>query len=707
MDNFSLRPESICYIIICALWDYDRRNQHSSKGENVRSKVVNPILLCLYALLLSGLLAACAPTEPFQELSGAWRIADAPADLADLTLPGEYYHVSGPTFSLIHTFAMPELMLTGDELWLDLMRPDFPLEVYLNGNLVFRRGNPPKDVSFFNNASQTIVFLPRELMRTDSQENTLLLHIYSQTGRVRFNGIPRLVGREAARYHRSVLLFLNTHLFMMFGAISLIGGLYFLALWAGKRRLMERLYFALAAICMSLYFFDFGSPMPLINSGWYFPIMKSSLLMAFGFLMCFFVEFFKIHNHRVLRMLFLAVFAASSLYVALTPGDFMRTLDHFTLMLIPLQLAIVFSVYLLIRALARGNPDAPPVFIGIILGVGFGTHDVVCQIMGIIPVVWLQGLGFFVLEGSMFYTLAIHSNRMYHTLENFSDELVRTNQAFARFVPDEFLNFLGKESVIDINLGDQVQRQMTILFTDIRNFTSLSEQMTPRENFALINSYLNHMAPVVRQHGGIIDKYIGDSIMALYPDSPVQAIKSALVMRGLLKEYNRGRKRAGYPPLDMGIGIHTGVLMLGIIGEEHRMESTVISDAVNTASRLENLTKLFGVSIIISQAALDADPACRDFCELRYLGAIPLKGRSQGLGVYEVLHPDDSTYEAKIANRELFHNCIAAWEALQDRKQGSRDVFAQYLKVFPEDSALNYYLNRSEYFFLFPDGDKK
>ncbi|MBU0954266.1 MAG: adenylate/guanylate cyclase domain-containing protein [Spirochaetes bacterium] len=677
-------------------------------------KFIIKLLLTASALCIAGLVFSCAPAEPFQELSGTWTVLEAPAGANTLTIPGEYRHTGGATFSLSHTFVVSEQMLAGDELWIDLMRPDFPLELYLNGSLILRRGNPPYDPNFFSTASQIIVFLPRELLRDNGQANSLLMKIYSQVGRVRFNGLPRLIGRQAALYHRSVLTFLNTNLFLMFGAVSLIGGLYFLSLWVGKRQLKERLYYALAAIFMSLYFFEFGSSIPLVNSSWYFSVCKGSLHLSIGFLVCFFLEFFKIHNKRPLRLVVMAVFAASAMYIALTPGDNLRTLDHFTQMLVPLQLAIMFSVYLLVRALARGNPDAPPVFIGIMLGVAFGTHDVVYQVMGTVPVVWLQGMGFFVLEGSMFFTLALHSNRMYRTLETFSDELVQqreelvsTNQAFARFVPDEFLTFLGKESVMEVKLGDQVQNQMTILFTDIRNFTSLSEQMTPRENFSLINSYLNHMAPVVRERGGFIDKYIGDSIMALYPDSPAQAIESAIAMRSLLIEYNNGRKRAGYPPLDMGVGIHTGMLMLGIIGEENRMESTVISDAVNTASRLENLTKVFGVSIIISQAALDADPACRNSSELRYLGAIPLKGRSQGLGVYEVLHQNDPAYAAKLANRELFHSCVTAWEKLQDHKQGNRDVFAEYLNVYPEDPALNYYLNKSGYFFMFPDGDKK
>lgn len=679
----------------------------------MRLKYYGKTFIIILLIWATGLFTACRQALPLQSLDGDWQAADSqsnPRVWTSLSLPGEYTHSQGTVIPLRHYFFLDRLPAADEEIWLDLVRPDFPLELYLNGTLLLRRGDPPGSSTFINNAANNLVLLPRELLRAGNDANELALTVYTQTGRVRFHGVPRLIGREAARYKQGVELFLNTSLFLMFGAVSLVGGLYFLALWLGYRQRMERLYFALAAVCMSLYFVDFGSPQPLLTSAWYFPVMKSSLLLAFGFLMCFFLEFFGVHNRPALRWLFLLGFLACAVFVATSSGDHLATLDRFTITLIPLQLAIVFAVYLLIRALLGGNPEAPVVLAGIVVGVGFGTHDVVCQVLGIIPVVWLQGLGFFFLLGSMFLSLAVHSNRLYRTLKEFSDELVAqreelvsTNQAFARFVPAEFLDFLGKRSILDMKLGDQVQRQMTILFSDIRNFTSLSEKITPKENFALINSFLNHMAPVVRQHGGIIDKYIGDSIMALYPESPARAIESALAMRSLLKQYNAGRQQAGYQALDTGVGIHTGLLMLGIIGEEHRMESTVISDAVNTASRLENLTKLFGVSIIVSQAALEADPGCRQNFELRYLGAIPLKGRSQGLGVYEVLHAEDPAYQKKLAYRELFHQCIRSWESRGSSSQNSAEIFADYTAHFPEDSALAFYLKREAFFNQFAD----
>ena len=213
--------------------------------------------------------------------------------------------------------------------------------------------------------------------------------------------------------------------------------------------------------------------------------------------------------------------------------------------------------------------------------------------------------------------------------------LLKINDAASRFVPREFLKFLGKESIVDVRLGDQVQREMTVLFSDIRSFTKLSETMTPKENFDFINAMLARIGPVIRKKGGFIDKYIGDAVMALFPGSPSDAVEAALEMRAMLRTYNERRRRRGYAPVETGTGIHTGMLMLGTIGESERMDSTVISDAVNLASRLEGLTKEYDCGIIISEAAL---LLCKErgFAH-REIDIVRVKGKAEPVRVFEVL----------------------------------------------------------------------
>ncbi len=187
--------------------------------------------------------------------------------------------------------------------------------------------------------------------------------------------------------------------------------------------------------------------------------------------------------------------------------------------------------------------------------------------------------------------------------EAFEKQLKMTN-SFSRFVPREFLSLLKKDSIVNIELGDQVLQEMPVLFTDIRSYTSLSENMTPRENIDFLNLHLANIVPVIKSYNGFIDKFIGDAIMALFPGGVDDAVNAAVEMQKKIEEFNSSGSMPDNIPISIGIGIHIGELMLGTIGQEDRLETTVISDAVNIASRLEGLNKKFNTKIIISDDVL-------------------------------------------------------------------------------------------------------
>ncbi|RKZ82045.1 MAG: diguanylate cyclase, partial [Candidatus Parabeggiatoa sp. nov. 1] len=172
-------------------------------------------------------------------------------------------------------------------------------------------------------------------------------------------------------------------------------------------------------------------------------------------------------------------------------------------------------------------------------------------------------------------------------LEQSNREQAALINAYERFVPRQFLSLLDKKSILDINLGDQIEKEMTILFTDIRGFTSLSETLTLQDNFEFLNSYLGQMGLIIKAHHGFIDKFIGDAIMALFPTGADDAVCAGIAMLKRLTEYNNLLQHASFEPINIGIGINTGPLMLGILGGQERMEGTVIADAVNVAARVE------------------------------------------------------------------------------------------------------------------------
>lgn len=208
--------------------------------------------------------------------------------------------------------------------------------------------------------------------------------------------------------------------------------------------------------------------------------------------------------------------------------------------------------------------------------------------------------------------------------------------SFERFVPKAFLEQLGRGSILDVGLGEQVLREMAVLFMDIRGFTTISEQLTPRETFELVNALLARLGPIVTANGGFIDKYIGDAIMALFPRSPDDALNAALQIQQAVAAFRAEADRAPHNELRVGVGVHRGPMMLGTIGESERMEGTVISDAVNIASRLEGLTKDFKVEVLASASTIAALNRPGDF-ETRFLGERAMKGRGEPLGICEVV----------------------------------------------------------------------
>lgn len=281
-------------------------------------------------------------------------------------------------------------------------------------------------------------------------------------------------------------------------------------------------------------------------------------------------------------------------------------------------------------------------------------------------------------------------NNMTHKLKDYIDHISAMNAANARFVPRQFLEFLGKENLTDIALGDQVQKEMTILFSDIRSFTELSEGMTPKENFDFINHYLGYMEPVIAANNGFIDKYIGDAIMALFGDCVEDAIDAAIDMRRALAEFNNDRLSEGQPAIDCGIGIHTGNLMLGIVGGEGRMDGTVISDSVNLASRLEGLTKVYKTSIIVSEDSLlkIKDPSRYNY---RFLDVARVKGKREATFLYEIFDGESTAIrKLKSETLALYNSGIELYKEKQYSQAAA--VFEQVLRVNESDAtALLYY----------------
>lgn len=285
---------------------------------------------------------------------------------------------------------------------------------------------------------------------------------------------------------------------------------------------------------------------------------------------------------------------------------------------------------------------------------------------------------------------AVESHRQSVTL------LRQTEHAFSRLIPHQLVKLLDKDSILDVDLGDHAERNLTVMFSDIRNFTTLSENMTPQENFNFLNSYLRQMEPIVITHRGIIDKYAGDSILALFPQSADDALGGAIHMLEKLDDYNFGRGRAGYEPIKIGFGLNTGMTMIGTVGGVSRMEGTVIGDAVNLAARIEASTKLYHTPLLISQSTY-YELEIPERYDIRFLDRIRVKGKRQPLSLYEVFDNDPiKLRDSKRLTKAKFEAAVAHYHLKQIPR--AKELLQECLEAAPKDIPARIYLTRCEQF---------
>jgi adenylate cyclase len=217
----------------------------------------------------------------------------------------------------------------------------------------------------------------------------------------------------------------------------------------------------------------------------------------------------------------------------------------------------------------------------------------------------------------------------------------RVKEVFGRYLATQVSDRILKG---DVNLGGE-SRVVTILFSDIRNFTTMAEDMTPQQVVSFLNAYFAEMVEAVFEQGGILDKFLGDGMMAVFgslgdqPDHAQRAVRAALRMKALLGKINGERAVAGKAPVAIGIGIHTDEVIVGNIGSARRLEYTVVGDGVNTSSRVQALNKDFGTTILITETTYEA---VKDVVECRPMPETPLRGKQRALKFYEVVAVRDT-----------------------------------------------------------------
>jgi class 3 adenylate cyclase len=229
---------------------------------------------------------------------------------------------------------------------------------------------------------------------------------------------------------------------------------------------------------------------------------------------------------------------------------------------------------------------------------------------------------------------------IYYFSSSFRNMFIKLSQreALARFLPNEMVESIEKGEIA-LSLGGE-EKLVTILLSDIRGFSTLAEDMEPSELVEWLNEYLSRMTEIIFEFGGIIDKFIGDAVMAVFGtpvsrrDDPERALLAALKMHNVVKDLNQELRATGRPPVKIGIAVHTGVVVAGNIGSPQRMEYTVIGDHVNVVARVEELNKKYNTNILLTD---ECYKRVKNLFEGDIVGETTVRGRKKPLKLYSLI----------------------------------------------------------------------
>lgn len=213
------------------------------------------------------------------------------------------------------------------------------------------------------------------------------------------------------------------------------------------------------------------------------------------------------------------------------------------------------------------------------------------------------------------------------------DNINRLATTYYRFVPKKFLRLLNVSEPNEIKIGLQKDIELAVVFVDIRNFTTISEQTDPQTIMTLLNDYFKGFHEITQKHNGFIDKFLGDGVMILFPDSADDAIKASVAIVDFVDKSST-EKNWHSMRITVGVGVSYGAVNMGTVGTDQRMDTTVIGDVVNTAARLQNLTKKLNTPILFNRELHDAlSPEMREYACL--LGKARVKGKQKIVDIYK------------------------------------------------------------------------
>ncbi len=558
-------------------------------------------------------------------------------------------------------------------------------DLYCNGILVAKFGHIGKNPSQHRMSWQT------ELIALNLQagSNFIVLNVSNfddiTTG---LSGAPELGSRETmdARWHLSIAV-----CFLLFGIYSIMA-VYHFFLFFFRTSNRSPLWFGL--ICLSLALRILATDDVFINILWKdFPawaVFWISYLSYTALLMLFVRFILTIFPHQTNTLInavnVVVCLAYSVIIIIFPPAIYTALLVWFQVYSLAVCLVMIL---VLIVSMVQKQENAGLFFFGLLIVVACTIHDILKPHYSLSsPYLAKYGMIVFV----FFQALLISKSNfaMASKAERLSAQLQKVNSAMLRFVPKDFGRFLKRQSISQISLGDHSSQSWTILIADIKNFSRFSKDLAPEAVFTLINRFMEYSGPIVRKHHGFTEKFTGDGFMALFPGNARQALEAAIELIRKFDTINQEQKLLGREALELGIGLHHGPMLLGIIGELSNLASSIISEAVGLANRMQALTRPLGGHIIASEQTLRHIKNVEDF-QQRFLGEFTMYSSDEVFKIYDFFDGDSrELWHQKRRGRRDFERAIDHY--LHNQTAQAKTVLEKLSRDCPNDKAPRYYL---------------
>lgn len=507
------------------------------------------------------------------------------------------------------------------------------LRVYLNGEQCFNLGRVGK------NYEKEIMQLDSPLITlpTHGAKNALLMfHISNFNNKYPGFSKPIKFGSHASIASEKNK---NTIVFTILAGYLFMASAFFISLYLFYSKEKKALYFGLMCANFSLRICCYDEFLitiiaPYLSSIIIFKLGYLTFTLAIILISLFINEIFKITNKIVLLILFIPAVIYLIVNIFGSPYLSASYLTYAQLYVLGLG---IYDIAIVVIASIKKNKDAYLFLLGLLLFLLMAINDILVA-NRVLEGQFIAHFGILALLIPMSIITLSSFRDSYNRIISITKEIEETNNALSKFVPDEFMHLLNKKHV-DVKLGDSALKEMYVVFIHIGLYEDLEGHEKRMRALNIYNNALADINPVIEQYHGFVDKYLPEGLMLLFDGQAKDVIQCMLEIEHLIQKENVSRLLSGEEKITFSCGIHFGWIMIGTIGEEERMDSTVISDVVNVASRLHFYALQQGLTFVVSQIVRGnfIKSTKDDDVNFRYRGKVQLRGKEEVLDVYEVM----------------------------------------------------------------------